>query len=127
MRASVKTAILLIAHGSRHEEANADLTMVAEALAQRGCAVVETSFLELAEPGIEAGGGRCVERGAERVVMLPYFLSAGVHVRRDLARARDVLSARFPTVEFRLAEPLGRHPLLVDVVADRIRESLERE
>jgi hypothetical protein len=26
-------------------------------------------------------------------------------------------------VEFRLAEPLGRHPLLLDVVADRVWEA----
>jgi sirohydrochlorin ferrochelatase len=114
----------LIAHGSRHQEANADLLHVASALAQRGPAIVETSFLELAEPGIEYGAARCVERGARLVVMLPYFLSAGLHVRRDLKLARDRLAERFPAVDFRLAEPLGRHPLLLEVVADRFREAL---
>jgi sirohydrochlorin ferrochelatase len=114
----------LIAHGSRHQDANADLLHVAAALAQRGPAIVETSYLELAEPAIDAGAARCVERGARLVVMLPYFLSAGMHVRRDLALARDRLAERFPAVEFRLAEPLGRHPLLLEVVADRFRETL---
>jgi sirohydrochlorin ferrochelatase len=116
----------LIAHGSRHADANADLVHVATALAQREQVIVETAYLELAEPGIDASGARCVERGARRVVMLPYFLSAGVHVRRDLTRAREQLSERFPDVEFRLAEPLGRHPLLLDVVADRLREALSQ-
>lgn len=51
--------------------------------------------------------------------MVPYFLSAGVHVRRDLTAVRDRLAARFPHVEFLLAEPLGRHPLLLDVAAER--------
>ncbi len=120
----METALLLVAHGSRHAEANADLFHVAAAMERRGNAVVEAAFLELAAPGIETGGARCVERGARRVVLLPYFLSAGVHVRRDLAAARDRLAARFPSVEFRLAEPLGRHPLLLDVVADRAREAL---
>jgi sirohydrochlorin ferrochelatase len=94
---------------------------------QRGYAIVEAAFLELAEPGIEAGGCRCVERAAESVVMVPYFLSAGVHVRRDLTAARDRLAMRFPQVEFRLAEPLGRHPLLLEVVADRVREASKGE
>jgi sirohydrochlorin ferrochelatase len=120
----VTTALLLIAHGSRHQDANADLLHVASALSQPGPAIVETSFLELAEPGIESGATRCVERGARLVVMLPYFLSAGIHVRRDLTLARDRLAERFPAVEFRLAEPLGRHPLLLEVVADRFREAL---
>jgi sirohydrochlorin ferrochelatase len=119
----MKTTLLLIAHGSRQPEANADLYHLADGLRQRGHAIVEASFLELAEPTIEEGGVRCVGQGAERVVLVPYFLSAGVHVRRDLAEARDRLAARFPAVEFRLAEPLGRHPLLVEVVAERVREA----
>ena len=119
----MKTALLLIAHGSRQEEANADLHHVADGLRRRGWPVVEASFLELAEPGIEEGGCRCVAQGAGLVVLVPYFLSAGTHVRRDLSAARACLAARFPAVEFRLAEPLGRHPLLLDVVADRVREA----
>jgi sirohydrochlorin ferrochelatase len=122
----MRTALLLIAHGSRQEEANADLEQAAGELRRRGgYAVVEAAFLELAEPGIDAGGARCVERGAERVVLLPYFLSAGVHVRRDLAEARRRLAQRYPHVEFRLAEPLGPHPLLLEVVAQRARQAEE--
>ena len=118
-----RTALLLIAHGSRRPEANADLDHVAERMRERGrYPVVQVSFLELAEPGIEAGGAMCVDRGATDVILLPYFLSAGVHVQEDLAEARDKLAARFPGVRFVLAEPLGRHPLLLDVVEQRARE-----
>ena len=116
-------ALLLIAHGSRQPEANADLCFVAEGLRARGFEIVEPSYLELAEPDIAGGGVRCVEQGARRVILVPYFLSAGVHVRRDLTAARERLADRFPGIEFRLAEPLGRHPLLLDVVAARARES----
>jgi sirohydrochlorin ferrochelatase len=116
------TALLLIAHGSRQAEANDDLYHVAAALRGRGQVVVE-SFLELAEPDIDGGAGRCVEMGARRVVLLPYFLSAGVHVRRDLAAARQRLTERYPHVEFLLAEPLGRHPLLPEIVAQRADEA----
>jgi sirohydrochlorin ferrochelatase len=117
------TALLLIAHGSRHAGANDDLHHVAEGLRARGHPVVVASFLELAEPDILSGGRRCVEFGADRVVLVPYFLSAGVHVRRDLTAAREALAAEFPGVTFVLAEPLGRHPLLLDVVEQRAREA----
>jgi sirohydrochlorin ferrochelatase len=119
----VKTALLLIAHGSRHADANADLLHAVEQLRGRGFGIVEASFLELAEPDIDTAAARCVEQGAERVVLLPYFLSAGIHVRRDLSAGCDRLAARFPRLEFRLAEPLGRHPLLLDVVEARAREA----
>jgi sirohydrochlorin ferrochelatase len=122
----VKTALLLIAHGSRQEEANADLRHIAAGLRERGWAIVEASYLELAEPSIVEAGVRCVEQRAERVILVPYFLSAGVHVRRDLAEARAKLAERFAAVDFRLAEPLGRHPLLLDVVAERARQAERR-
>jgi sirohydrochlorin ferrochelatase len=121
-------ALLLIAHGSRQEEANADLHNLAAELRQTGeYAVAVASFLELAKPNIEEGGASCVAAGANRVVLLPYFLSAGVHVRRDLTAARDRLAARFPHVEFRLAEPLGRHPLLTQLVSERARQAMQQE
>jgi sirohydrochlorin ferrochelatase len=93
----MRTALLLIAHGSRNPEANEDLCHVARSLEARGHPTVEASFLELAEPGIDEGGRRCVVRGGERVVLVPYFLSAGVHVRRDLTAARDPSYERLTT------------------------------
>lgn len=123
---SEPTALLLISHGSRQEEANADLYHVVHALRARGrYAFVEACFLELAQPDIEQGAGRCVALGARRVILLPYFLSAGIHVRRDLAEVHLRLVKLFPQVEFRLAEPLGRHPLLVDVVSQRAAEAAQ--
>jgi sirohydrochlorin ferrochelatase len=117
-----ETALLLIAHGSREEEANADLYHAVEAMRRHGrYAVVEAAFLELARPTIPEGVARCVEEGARCVILLPYFLSAGVHVRRDLAGLRQTFAETHPGVEFRLAEPMGRHPLLLEVVADRAR------
>lgn len=117
-------ALLLIAHGSRHAEANADLLHVADALKRRGQPIVEASFLELASPTIEEAAEACVRQGAGQVVLVPYFLSAGVHVRRDLTAAREKLASRFAGVRFVLAEPLGRHPLLLDIVAARVEQAL---
>jgi sirohydrochlorin ferrochelatase len=57
------------------------------------------------------------------VVLLPYFLSAGVHVRRDLDEHRRRLAEQYPQVEFLLAQPLGRHPLLLEVVAERASQA----
>ena len=120
----MKSALLLIAHGSREPEANADLHQVVDEMRRRGTyALVEACFLELAEPDIDTGAAHCVEQGAERVVLVPYFLSAGIHVRRDLTAAQQRLAEQFPQVRFSLAEPLGRHPLLIEVVSQRAGEA----
>jgi sirohydrochlorin ferrochelatase len=116
-----QTAVLLIAHGSRHAAANDDLHRLAARFAEAGrYPVVEPSFLELAEPDIQAGGDRCVAKGATRVLMVPYFLSAGVHLLRDLTAAREALGLRHPGVAFRLGQALGPDPLLDRLVEERI-------
>jgi sirohydrochlorin ferrochelatase len=121
-----ETALLLIAHGSREQAANDDLLRLADELRTSGrYAAVVAAFLELAEPDIDAGAAACVAGGAGRVVLVPYFLSAGVHVRQDLAAARGRLAGRFAGVEFRLAEPLGPHPLLTEIVVQRAASATE--
>jgi sirohydrochlorin ferrochelatase len=54
--------------------------------------------------------------------MVPYFLSAGVHIQRDLAEARDQLMEKHPEIEFRLGPPLGPHEFLDRLVQERVRE-----
>ena len=117
------TAVLLIAHGSRHAPANDDLRRMAESLTESARhPIIEPAFLELADPDIAAAGARCVALGATRVLMIPYFLSAGVHLLRDLTAARDALLALNPEVEFRLGPPLGPDPLLEQLVTERIEQ-----
>jgi len=114
-------AVLLIAHGSRRKEANDDLARLAGILrAKQLYAIVETAYLELADPDIPTAGQRCVAAGAMLVKLLPYFLSAGAHVVEDLERHRRDLVNRFPQVTFELCPPLGLHPLMIDIVLDRL-------
>ncbi len=123
---SRRTAVLLIAHGSRRAEANDDLVELAKLISERGIyEFVQVSYLELAAPTILDGGRACVEQAATRILMLPYFLSAGVHVAQDLEAARMQLSVEFPCVEVLLCPHLGLHPLMADIVQDRLREGSE--
>lgn len=115
-----EVGIVLIAHGSRRAEANDELHRVADSLRRRGFPHVFPSFLELAEPTILTAGTQCAQTGVRQVVLLPYFLSAGKHVVEDLRSARQTLAASTPTVEFRLAAPLGPHPLLEDILIERL-------
>lgn len=120
-----RSAVLLIAHGSRRPEANADLVRLATLLAKDPeFDIIETSYLELASPDIPAGGRECVKQGATTVRMLPYFLSAGAHVVEDLEAHRAELSREFPQVRFELCPHLGLHPLMVEIVRQRLRETV---
>lgn len=116
-------AVLLIAHGSRRPEANADLLSLAEQVrARSNYGEVATAYLELAEPDVLTAGRECLRRGSSTLLMLPWFLSAGAHVVEDLARIRDQLEAEFPAARIRLCPPLGLHPLMTEIVLARLEE-----
>lgn len=117
-------AVQLIAHGSRRDEANEELVTIAERLQQStDYQLVVASYLEIADPSIPAAARLCVAAGATEVLMMPYFLSPGAHGTSDMQRYRSELQDEFPDVRFRLCPPLGLHPLLLDVIGDRLREA----
>lgn len=124
----MRTAIVMIAHGSRRAEANAQLLQMVRHVRQHSPAdLVEPAFLELAEPTIPAAVRSCVDRGAHRVLLFPYFLSSGVHVTRDLDGYRRRFAAEFPHVQFVLTRPLGAHPTLPSLVVDLLAECADSD
>jgi sirohydrochlorin ferrochelatase len=117
-------AVQLIAHGSRREEANADLVEVADRLRERtDYGFVIASYLEIADPSIPVAARLCIATGATEILMMPYFLSPGSHGTSDMQRYRAELQDEFPDIKFRLAPPLGLHPLMLEIICDRLEEA----
>lgn len=113
-------AILIVDHGSRREEANAQLEAIAEMVrALQSETIVRVAHMELAAPSIAEGLAACVEAGATEVVVVPYFLSTGRHVTEDIPRLVDEAARDHPTVRVRVASALGPHRLLAALVLER--------
>jgi hypothetical protein len=73
-------AVVIVDHGSRRPESNVMLHEFVELYKQRtGHPIVEPAHMELAEPSIGTAFKRCVEQGATRVIICPYFLFPGRH------------------------------------------------
>jgi sirohydrochlorin ferrochelatase len=117
----VKSAVLLVDHGSRRPEANALLERVAAMLRPRlPDQLVGVAHMDLASPSIAEGIAACVAAGAEEIVVHPYFLGPGHHTRHDIpALVRDAAGSH-PGLRVHISEPLGLHERLVDVIVDRV-------
>jgi sirohydrochlorin ferrochelatase len=114
--------IVIVDHGSRREESNQrHEAFVREWQASRGYPIVEPAHMELAQPSIASAFDACVAAGAETVVIAPYFLWPGNHWDRDIPALAAEASTRHPDVRYLVAAPLGPHPLLGDIVDDRVR------
>ncbi len=121
----MKTAILLMAHGSRIPEANDAAREIAAMVKQMtGYEIVEVSFREQHLPDIQTGIDACVAKGAQRVPLIPYFLFVGAHVQEDLPEEMAEARKRHPGVEFAMGTHLGVHRKLAEVVVERIAEGL---
>ncbi|QDU93446.1 CbiX/SirB N-terminal domain-containing protein [Lignipirellula cremea] len=117
--------VVLVDHGSRREESNAMLLEVAAMFAQSSpYTIIEPAHMELAEPTLQTAFDRCIARGAEQIVVHPYFLLPGNHSREDIPRLAAEAAARRPDVPYVVTEPLGLHPLLGQVIRDRIAAAL---
>jgi len=73
-------------------------------------------------PGVEEAAEKCVAEGATRLLIVPYFLTAGVHVRKDLPEIVERIAEAHPDVEVRLGKPLAGHPLLKNILVSRVLE-----
>ncbi|OGU18397.1 MAG: sirohydrochlorin cobaltochelatase [Geobacteraceae bacterium GWC2_53_11] len=123
----MKTAILLMAHGSRIAEANDAARQVAEMVQElTGFEIIEVSFRELHEPNIQSGIDACVARGADRILLMPYFLFMGAHVQHDLPEEITEAKKRYPDLIMEMGGHLGAHRKLAEIEAERIGEALER-
>lgn len=124
-----RTAIVIFAHGSSVESANDSVRRVAERVAHEAARdgrfdLVETAFLEQGRPGLAEAVAAVVAQGAARIIVVPYFLTLGIHLQRDLPEIVGKLSSIHSGVEIRVAPPLEGHPALGEILIERAREAV---
>jgi sirohydrochlorin ferrochelatase len=111
--------LLLVAHGSRQVAANQairELAAQVESASDSEYGAVVAAFLEFAEPDIASGIDHCAKLGATNIAVIPYFLSAGAHVNRDIPEQLQAASLRYPQIGLTVAPHFGAMEGMVDAV-----------
>ncbi|HTQ38931.1 MAG TPA: sirohydrochlorin chelatase [Pirellulales bacterium] len=89
--ASIQTAkkgLLLVGHGTQNSNGLAEFWAVARQVAElAGEFLVESCFLELAEPSIPEALERLLRQGVERLTVVPLLLFAAGHAKHDIPAA----------------------------------------
>lgn len=119
------TGIILFGHGSRVEDANQGVRDLARQVQDAGpYHHVRAAFLELAQPDLNAAIAEAAAAGLQRLIVIPYFLTEGTHLRRDLPNLIAPLKLKFPGVAIDLGQSLEGHPLMASIILGRIQEVL---
>ena len=118
------TGYIVFAHGSRIESANEAVRSAADALARTGgFSHVQPAFLELGQPDLPGAVSRLVAAGVDRIVVIPYFLTLGIHMERDLPALIQNISNEYNGLEIAVTSPLDGHPGLIQALLDRATDA----
>jgi len=119
------TGYVVFAHGSSVESANEAVRTVAAQMAARGgLEHVVAAFLEGGKPDLKSATRELAGQGIGRVVVIPYFLTLGLHLQRDLPRLVEEARCATPGMEFEVTAPLDGHPAMAEALLDRARSSV---
>lgn len=114
-------AILLVDHGSRRPQANAQLEDLADRVRTlRPDWEVCTAHLEISSPGVAEALDSCAAAGVSEVFLHPFFLAPGRHTREDLPKMAREACERHPGLKVHVTDPLGVDDAMVAIVLERI-------
>ena len=89
--------------------------------------IVEPAHMEIAEPSIASAYAKCVQRGATRVIVCPFFLGPGKHWTADIPRLASEAAKCFPHTEYHVTMPLGIDDLILELLAKRVDFCIEKQ
>jgi sirohydrochlorin ferrochelatase len=117
------TGILIFAHGSSVEAANQGVRDLARRIQDAGPhPYVRAAFLDQAQPDLSAAVSQAAETGIRRVIVIPYFLTVGIHLQRDLPSLVAAQKAKHPDLEIEVGQSLEDHPSMPSLILERVRE-----
>lgn len=117
----MQRAIVLFAHGARAPEWAAPFLALRERVAKaQPDQAVELAYLELMEPRLPDVIDQLANAGAQQIRVVPVFLGAGSHVRRDLPELVAAAQQRWPDLRIDLEPPLGERTEVLDALATAV-------
>lgn len=118
-------ALIVLAHGSRNSAAVKEMEGLSRSLKKSqklDYDHIATAFLELAEPSMNTVVEHLVAQEVKYFVVMPYFLSSGNHVSRDIPLLIAELMERHAHCEFDLISYFGSNDNTVEWVANHVKD-----
>lgn len=118
------SVLLGVAHGSRDDGAQEVVrSLLRSVSAYRPGLRAEAAYVDNVGPSVAGALAALTAEGVRDVVVLPLLLTAASHSKTDLPGSVQAGRLAHPGLRLRYGRPLGPHPLLVEVLAQRLAEA----
>ena len=112
-------ATILFAHGARNPDWAEPFHRIRASILRRAPRTsVELGFLELMRPTLDEAIDTLVAQGVQRISIVPIFMAAGSHVRKDLPQMAANAMDRHASLEIAVAAPVGESPAVLGAMAE---------
>lgn len=119
-----KKAVLVVSHGSRSTDAVDEFEKIVELVRSSSRFwMVRGAHMELAEPDIPTVIKEMADVGIKEILVIPYFLFNGNHIKNDIPGILNNLKEIYPDIVFKFGDPVGFEPLMADILMKRIKEA----
>ena len=114
---------MITTHGSRKKESNDEIFKLAKkvtGLRSHDFASVSAAFIQFTEPLLPDEIEKLAARGAEKIIVFPYFIGAGSHVMRDIPDIIYDACEAYPEIRFSVTAHLGGIDGIEHVIVDEV-------
>ena len=119
--------LLLFAHGARDPNWARPFEQVCARIGLQAPQIaVQLAYLEFMQPDLASAGQRLADAGCSVVDVVPLFLGAGGHVRKDLPELLQRLALQFPQVRWSLRPAIGEAERVIDAMAQAALATMEQ-
>ncbi|QIZ34161.1 sirohydrochlorin chelatase [Saccharopolyspora sp. ASAGF58] len=121
--------LLVVGHGTVDESGVTEFHAFLDRLRTRMSAAgvdIAGGFIELSAPAVTEAWSELTARGHRRMAAVPLVLVAAGHGKGDIPAALEREVRRHPGTSFVFGRPLGPHPILLELLAERIEAVVPR-
>ena len=116
--------LIIVGHGSRSKEARDTFFKIVEGFKSSMGMEAEGCFMEISGPFIPEAIDKMCAKGINEITVIPFFLFSGIHIKEDIPAILLEEKNKHSDISISMAQPIGYHETLIDILKERAKGEL---
>lgn len=113
-------ALVLLGHGSRSKDAIEEFNFIVDSTQEKSDDFkVFGAHMEIAKPSLEEVIDEINNLNMNTVVVMPYFLFNGNHIKFDIPKQIKALQLLYPNLKIVFGSPIAREPMMAELMLNK--------